>query len=178
MSGKIVVITGASSGIGFETTRQLAALGATTVMVCRNEERGRNAAIRIGRSAVAEPPAVFVADLASQDQVRALAADLRRSYTRIDVLINNAGAIFAGLPALFPRIVKSIPFLLADAAAGARTPVYVASSPDLDSVSGRFFLKCRPRGSRSITYDRHIAARLWKVSEQQCGLAAVTSVRV
>ena len=48
------------------------------------------------------------------------------------------------------------------------TPVYVASSPDLDGVSGRFFLRCRTTRTNNITYDIDAAHRLWNKSEALC----------
>jgi hypothetical protein len=48
------------------------------------------------------------------------------------------------------------------------TPVYVASSPDLDGVSGRFFLRCRTTRTKHITYDIDAAHRLWNKSEALC----------
>jgi len=70
------------------------------------------------------------------------------------------------LPAVFPWIVKRIPSLLAFPERAAITPVYVASSPDLDGVSGRFFLRCRTTRTKHITYDIDVARRLWDMSEE------------
>jgi NAD(P)-dependent dehydrogenase (short-subunit alcohol dehydrogenase family) len=283
MSGKIVVVTGANSGIGLETASQLAALGAEIVMVCRNEARGRAAEQRVADTATGPKPTLLIADLLSQSSILALSRELHARYDRIDVLVNNAGAMFArrelsvdgiektwagnhlapflltnllldrlqaaprarivtvsseshsgsldfdslqgerkynffvaynrsklgnilftyelarrlagtratanavspgptkttfgsemrGLPSLFPLIMMRIPFLFQDAATGARTSVYAASSPELDDVSGRFFLKERARRTRSITYDVEVARKLWHVSEEMCGLSAV-----
>jgi NAD(P)-dependent dehydrogenase (short-subunit alcohol dehydrogenase family) len=92
--GKVVVITGANAGIGFATALGLAKQGAEICLVCRNADRG-NAAM----SAIAElaptPPSLFIADLSSQGSIRQLAATLHTQLSRIDVLINNAGAAFA-----------------------------------------------------------------------------------
>ena len=284
MVGKIVVVTGASSGIGLETARQLAALGASVVMVCRDEAKGRSAARSVAESATVAPPTLLTADLLSQAAVRALSVDLHRRFSHIDVLVNNAGAMYGqrelsvdgiektwavnhlapflltnllldrleaaprarvvtvsseshsgsldfdnlqgersynffgaynrsklgnilftyelarrlggtsitanavspgptrtafgsdmrGLPALFPRLMMRIPFLFHDAAAGARASVYVASSPELNDVTARFFVKERARRSRPITYDVEVARKLWRVSEEMCGLSSVT----
>lgn len=89
-SGKIAIITGANSGIGFEAARALAAKHAEVILACRSAERGREALERI----VAEHPDAKVEllplDLASLDSVRQF-ADTLQSRPRIDLLINNAG---------------------------------------------------------------------------------------
>ncbi len=276
MNGKIVLITGANSGIGFETARQLAERGAEVIMVCRDLERGRSAMIRIAQVATAQAPTLLIADLSSQDSIRALADEVRSRFSRIDVLINNAGAIFArrelsvdgiektfainhlapflltqilfdlvrvapagrvitvaseihsgsldfdnlqgekhynflgaynqsklenilftyelarrakntgvtvnslspgptatrfgdnlhGLPGLFPFVMKRIPFLFVDPEKGARTSVYLASSPEVAGLSGRFFLKSRETRTKPITYNVDVARRLWETSEE------------
>jgi NAD(P)-dependent dehydrogenase (short-subunit alcohol dehydrogenase family) len=92
--GKIVVITGANAGIGLATALGLAKQGARIVMVCRNSERG-NAAMKSIAQVASSPPLLFIADLSSQRSVRELSAALHKQLSRIDVLINNAGAAFA-----------------------------------------------------------------------------------
>jgi NAD(P)-dependent dehydrogenase (short-subunit alcohol dehydrogenase family) len=80
------------------------------------------------------------------------------------------GDNMSGLPGLFPRLMKRIPFLFVSPEQGARTSIYVASAPDLAGISGHFFLRCRARRTKPITYNAAVAARLWSVSEQLCGL--------
>jgi NAD(P)-dependent dehydrogenase (short-subunit alcohol dehydrogenase family) len=96
--GKQVVLTGATNGIGLAAAEALAALGAKLAIVARSEARASAAMERIraaaGGDAVVE---AYQADLASQASVRRLAADLLARLPRIDVLVNNAGAVFAGL---------------------------------------------------------------------------------
>lgn len=87
MRGKTVVITGASSGIGAEAARQFAALGATVAVVGRSKEKTAAVAERVG----GRP---HLADFTRLDDVRRLAADLLAGYEHIDILANNAGAIF------------------------------------------------------------------------------------
>lgn len=85
--GKTVVITGASSGIGAEAARKFAELGATVAVVGRSPEKTAAVAQRVGGRA-------HLADYGRLDDVRRLAADLLAAYERIDILANNAGAIF------------------------------------------------------------------------------------
>jgi NAD(P)-dependent dehydrogenase (short-subunit alcohol dehydrogenase family) len=62
------------------------------------------------------------------------------------------------------------PFFLS-AAKGARTSVYLASSPEVEGVSGEYFVKCKPRRPRRWAQDADAAQRLWQVSEELVGLA-------
>src|SRR5579859_6904102 len=95
MKDKVVVITGASSGIGLATARELARQGGTIVMVCRDMERAEAARRDVAAIATGQQPAVFLADLLSQREIRRLAEAIKNRYAQIDVLINNAGAVFA-----------------------------------------------------------------------------------
>ena len=92
--GKVVVITGASSGIGLETAKRLARQGAEIVMVVRDEARSAQARTQIAEVATGKPPVLLLADLSSQDQIRQVADEIRGRYDRIDILINNAGNAF------------------------------------------------------------------------------------
>lgn len=278
MTDKIVLITGASSGLGVATALLLAERGAEIVMVCRDGIRGNFMRKGVAEYATGRPPAVFFADLSSQVQIDILADQIRRSYARIDVLINNAGAVFTareltengiektlainhlapflltgllldllcvapagrvvnvaslshgdsldfanlqgersynsfasyrrsklcnilftyelarrlrstsvtanclspgstltrigsdakGSSVLLWRFLRRIPFASVYPEQGARTHAYVASSPDLDGVSGRFFRRCREERTKPITYDAAIAAKLWEISEGLC----------
>ena len=278
MGDKIVLITGASSGIGLGTAIHLAELGAQVVMVCRDPVRGKFMRNEVSKFASDRPPILLLADLSSQGEILRLVSNVRDYVSRIDVLMNNVGAIFArremtcdniertfalnhlapfllthllmdlliaapgarivnvasefhsgsldfsnlqgerrygfvtayrrsklcnilftyelarrvpnsritanclspnptatrlgdnltGYPSLVPFILKRVPLLLDFPEQGARTPVYVAASPDLGSVSGRFFLNCREKRTKRITYDSQVAARLWHLSEGLC----------
>lgn len=91
MSGKTCVVTGANSGIGRETALGLAVLGAQVVIVCRNREKGQVALEEIRRESNSSQVDLLIADLSSQASIRALAAQIQQQYSRLDVLINNAG---------------------------------------------------------------------------------------
>jgi retinol dehydrogenase-14 len=94
MAGKRVVITGANSGIGFETACELAAMGAEIVMVCRDPQRAEPALRHIrGVSSGPADPTLLFADLSRQSEIRALAETIKERFGFIDVLINNAGGV-------------------------------------------------------------------------------------
>lgn len=93
--GRTAVITGASSGIGLDTARVLAARGATVVLAVRDMDKGARARAGI---LDAVPDAWLVVqrmDLASLDSVRAAAEELRATHPRLDLRINNAGVMHA-----------------------------------------------------------------------------------
>lgn len=85
LASQVIIVTGANSGCGLETSRQLAKQGAIVVLACRNTERGETAAKDVG--------GVFVAplDLASLQSIRDFVKAFEAKYDRLDVLVNNAG---------------------------------------------------------------------------------------
>src|SRR5580692_9587666 len=284
MQGKTVVVTGANSGIGFETAAALASMGARVLVTARNADKGRAALAAIAQRAGGEGRAQLVVfDLADLASVRRGAAEILEQAPRLDVLVNNAGLVLSeraetvdGYEATFAtnhlgpflltnllleritasapsRVVnvastahnaarKGIPFddlqstqryrgmrvygqsklanilftlelarryegrgltanslhpgtvrtgygrggdakgllgfgikiaspFFLSAARGARTSVYLASSPEVEGVSGAYFVKCKPRQPRRWAQDAAAAERLWQVSEQLVGLA-------
>ena len=273
MRGKICLITGGSDGIGYAASRELARMGARVIIVGRNSAKTKAAAQQI--TAETDNPAVeyLLADLSSQLEVRRVAAEAMKLAPHLDVLLNNAGAIFLserrsaegigmtfalnhlsyflltslllehlrkapqariinvsscahespgkfrledlpkpsenrGYPAykrsklcnilftyelarrvegenitvnaLHPGLVRTniarnngllgrvINFFIGVRGIppdqGAETPVYLAASPEVESVTGRYFVDCRPVPSSSISYDAELAARLWDMS--------------
>jgi NAD(P)-dependent dehydrogenase (short-subunit alcohol dehydrogenase family) len=91
MTGKQVIITGPTSGIGQEIALQLAALGAELVLGCRDVERGEQTAAEITRRTGANSITVMGIDTSSQQSIRDFARSYRETRTRLDVLVNNAG---------------------------------------------------------------------------------------
>jgi NAD(P)-dependent dehydrogenase (short-subunit alcohol dehydrogenase family) len=91
--GRLAVITGANTGLGFETAQVLAAHGASVVLAVRDIEKGKRAAARIAGAAPGANLMVQPLDLTSLDSVRAAARELRANHPRIDLLINNAGVM-------------------------------------------------------------------------------------
>lgn len=93
LSGKVVVITGANSGLGLESTKAIAAKGATVVMACRNLSKAEQAKAEV----LAEQPQasldVMQLDNASLESVRAFAEAFKAKYDRLDILLNNAGVM-------------------------------------------------------------------------------------
>jgi NAD(P)-dependent dehydrogenase (short-subunit alcohol dehydrogenase family) len=280
MDGKIVLITGASSGIGLAAALLLAERGAEIAMVCRDSIRGNFMRNGVAEYANGRPPALFFADLSSQEEVHVLADQIRSRFAHIDVLINNAGAVFerrelttdavektlavnylapfllsnllldlvqaapagrivnvasqahsgsidfanmqselhydfrsaynrsklcnilftyelarrvagstvtvnclcpgatltrfgenlTGLPFFLTWLAKRNPLSWAYPETGARTSVYLASSPELVGITGQFFVRCREARTKPITYQNEIAMRLWNLSEALCGL--------
>lgn len=278
LNDKTILITGATGGIGLVSAQELAKMGASLVLVGRNAEKVQQAVQSVRQQAGNERVEGLVADLSSQDEVRRLANEFKNRYGRLDVLLNNAGAIFMkrevsadGLEMTFAlnhlsyflltnllldllrespaaRIVNVSSaahvgsrldfdnlqnergyaswkaysqsklmnlyftyelarrlqgsnltanalhpgfvatnfgksnggifrpiFRLFQVAAispqeGAKTSVYLASSPQVAEVTGKYFIKEKPVSSSRISYDQEIAHRLWQVSEQLCAL--------
>lgn len=87
--GRVAVVTGANTGLGFETARALAERGATVVLAVRDVEKGKKAAARISGDLT-----VQALDLTSLESVRDAAAELHTRHASIDLLINNAGVMY------------------------------------------------------------------------------------
>lgn len=83
---QVIIVTGANSGCGLETSRQLAKQGATVILACRSPERGAAAAKDVGGNGIFLP-----LDLASLESIRNFSKEFLSKYDRLDALINNAG---------------------------------------------------------------------------------------
>lgn len=94
--GRVAVITGANTGIGYEAAAVLAGKGAHVVLAVRDTDKGNAAAERIRSALPHADVSVRELDLTSLDSIRAAADELRADYPRIDLLINNAGVMMTG----------------------------------------------------------------------------------
>ena len=95
MKGKIVLITGGNSGIGKATAIGIAKTGATVIIACRSRERSIKAVSEIKKASGSSNVESLIVDLASQKSVHAAAAEVRRRFTNLHVLINNAAVFLA-----------------------------------------------------------------------------------
>ncbi|MDR3576585.1 MAG: SDR family oxidoreductase [Anaerolineaceae bacterium] len=278
MKDKIVLVTGATDGIGKVTAETLAGLGARVVLVGRNLEKTELVVNEIIQKTGNSGLEYLIADLSIQSQVRRLAQEFRQIHNRLDVLVNNAGAMFmsrqqsqdgyemtfalnhlayflltnllldviktsgparivnvssaahqgaqlnfddlqnrkhynsqsvyaqsklanlyftyelsrrlAGIDvtvnALHPGFVATnfgannggiyrLAFGISHVGAispaeGAETTIYLASSPDVAGVTGKYFIRKKETRSSEISYDEQAAARLWQISLELTGL--------
>ena len=283
MRNRVCLVTGATNGIGYETALGLARRGARVAIVGRDPEKTQASAERIREAVPGAVVGPHIADLSAQAEIRRLAASLRATYPRLDVLVNNAGAIFdrreltvdgiertwaldhlgyvlltlelldtlkasaaAGakprivnvasaahyrghidfsdiegarrygamrayaqaklgnvlftyalarrvkadgitVNALHPGVVKTgfakntggafgavwslmRPFLI-QPDKGAATSLHVATAPELDGVTGRYFSHSRPKTSSAESRDESVQERVWALSLAQVGLA-------
>ena len=274
--GKLALVTGASSGIGRATALELARRGARLLLTGRDPARCDEALAAV-RAAGGADARMFQADFSRLAAVRELAADIRAHTQRLDVLINNAGSVWARrklnadgheltfainhlapflltgllLPLLHPgaRIVNvsseghrwgAIDFddlqserrfkplraygqtktanilwsmelarrlegsgvtsnslhpgairtnlghgqgfgydllqrlifgllFIRSAQQGAATPIYLATSQDVEGVSGRYYVNCREKQPVAHAADPQVARRLWEISEELVG---------
>jgi len=91
LTGKVIIVTGANSGIGFEAAKEFARKGATTVLACRSMDKAQVALDQILAEIPNAPAEIMPLDLASLASVRQFAVDFQAKHDRLDVLVNNAG---------------------------------------------------------------------------------------
>jgi retinol dehydrogenase-14 len=278
MTGRVCLVTGATSGIGKATAAALASIGARVGVVARDPAKGEATLAELRASSNDDRVELFLADLSSQTQVRSLAEDVLGRYDRLQVLVNCAGGYWAhrhltadGLELTFALnhlsyflltdllldlLIESAPSRIVNVASGAqsmgriafddlqgergyrgqaaynqsklanvlftyelarrlegtgvtancvhpgvvrtrfgredpnvayrlswvarpfmRTPeqgagtiVYLASSPEVQGVTGSYWANRKPRSSSKRSYDLETARRLWEVSTHLTGL--------
>lgn len=101
LEGKVVVVTGANTGIGFEAAMEFSRKGAETILACRNEKKALKASEKIKRQVPEALVRYFHLDLGDLSSVKKFAENIRKHYSQLDILLNNAGVI------LYPyRITK------------------------------------------------------------------------
>lgn len=277
LDGKLCLVTGANSGIGLVTARELARKGSDLILACRRREQGEAAAREIESAVGRRPLALLVADFASLAEVRRLAEQIRSIGRPLDVLVNNAGLMLTErrvtadgfettfavnhlAPFLLTHLLREVlardgrivnvasrahkratldfddlqsersfdgwgaycrsklcnllfnaelarrlgsggvtanclhpgvvatgfgresgglwrialrlgrPFMIS-AEKGAETSIYLASSPAVRGVTGRYFAKCQPTEPSRAASDPAAAVRLWETSERMVGIA-------
>lgn len=94
LSNQVIIITGANSGIGKVAAIELAKMNATVVMVCRSQERGSAALAEVKQASGNSRVHLMLCDLSSQQSIRDFVDAFQAEFDRLDVLLNNAGAIF------------------------------------------------------------------------------------
>lgn len=182
MKGKVVVITGATSGIGQVAAESLAGMGARIVQVARDKSRGEAALARLRQRAPGVAHTIHYADLSRLAQMKQVAAQIAAAEPRIDVLINNAGALFTsrqvtedGLELTFAlnhmsyfvlthglreRLVASSPARVVNTSSDAHKGARLDFS-DLQSARGYSGFKVYGRSKLcNILFTRELARRL------------------
>jgi len=277
LKDQTVLITGATSGIGRITAHKLAGMGAQVVVIGRNPARAAETVAEIKRTTGNPQVEALVGDLSLMADVRRMTEEFRQRYDRLNVLINNAGAVFfryrltpegfettlalnhlshflltnllldqikASAPAriinvsslahygaflnpdallegryarswmaygqtklmnilfthelarrlpdgvavnslhpglvatnfgrsnggIFRRMWDIFELIAVTPEDGAKTSIYLASSPEVAGVTGQYFVRCKPVRSSIASYDEQLARRLWEVSEKLTGL--------
>ncbi|XP_017777578.1 PREDICTED: retinol dehydrogenase 11-like [Nicrophorus vespilloides] len=95
LNGRIVVITGANSGIGYETTKELSRRGARVILACRSSEKADEAMNNIKKELNMNPKLEFIElDLSCFQSIHSFTQEVMKKYKRIDMLINNAGVSY------------------------------------------------------------------------------------
>ena len=178
MQGKVVVITGATSGIGQVAAESLARTGARIVQVARDRGRGEEAMTRLRECAPNLAHSIYYADLSRLSEMKRVASEISKAEPRIDVLINNAGAMFGsrqltedGLELTFAlnhmayfvlthglreRLVESAPSRVVNTASDAHEPATLTLE-DLQSAEayrGNFLETLRYGGPGFKVYGR------------------------
>ena len=174
---KTIVLTGATAGIGLESALQLGAQGHHLVLVGRNQTKLDAAAARVA-AAGASAVETLVADHEQLDSIRALAAELRSSYPSVDVLINNAGAVYDrrtltvdGYESTFAvnhlsgfLLTELVKDLVTDRIVFTASTGHYAGTMDFDDLgfeSGYSIMKAYSRSKlANVLYARSLAAEL------------------
>ncbi len=91
LSGKVFTVTGANSGIGFETAKEFARKGVKNILASRNLDKAEKASVKIEKEIPDTAVEIMLFDLASLDSINSFATEFKKKYDHLDVLVNNAG---------------------------------------------------------------------------------------
>lgn len=95
LTSKVIIVTGSNSGIGFEAAKEFSRKGALTILACRNINKAQAAQDLIQASSPNAHAEIMRLDLANLDSVHEFAREFHERFTRLDVLVNNAGIMMA-----------------------------------------------------------------------------------
>ncbi len=93
LTGQVIIVTGANTGIGYETVKKLASLNANVILACRNEKLGKEALERIKADVKNGSLTFLQLDLGSLKSISNFAKEFHSKFSRLDILINNAGVM-------------------------------------------------------------------------------------
>jgi len=93
LNGKTIIITGANSGIGYEAAKEFSRKGATVIMACRNMDKAAKALIEIKKDIPNTDAEIMELDVSSLKSVKLFAETFKAKYTKLDILLNNAGVM-------------------------------------------------------------------------------------
>ncbi len=182
MEGKVVLITGGTAGIGKQAAISLLQMGAQVVLVGRNPEKTK-AVVEELKTRTANPKVQsLIADLSSMAEVRRVAAEFMAKYPRLDVLLNNAGAMFPGRTltvdgfertmatnhlsyfvlanALLPVLEKSAPARIVNVASSAHVRGQLDWDDMMSEKSYFGFTQYSRSKAANILFTRELARRL------------------
>jgi NAD(P)-dependent dehydrogenase (short-subunit alcohol dehydrogenase family) len=94
LTGKVIIVTGANSGIGYESAKEFARKGAQTILACRSMEKAQTALDQICSEIPNAKAEIMQLDLASQKSVQNFAENFNSKYNQLDILLNNAGVMW------------------------------------------------------------------------------------
>ena len=94
LAGKVVIVTGANVGVGYEAAKEFARKGAQTILACRNIQKAQAAIEKIRKKIPAAPVEAMLLDLASLASVHKFTDSFKTKYDRLDILVNNAGIMW------------------------------------------------------------------------------------
>lgn len=168
MNGKIVLITGGARGMGRITALALAKMGAHVIIADWEGEHGARTCSEINAAGPGSAEFIYC-NVSSMPSVRELAAAVLDRHPKLHVLINNAG-IHREMQGIFKwgaMLVFGIGSLLglSTPEKGARTHIWLASSPDLEGVSGKYFQSCKEIATCPHADDMSERAKVWALSE-------------